>query len=113
MQAVGNVYRAYGEMKMYYQDLNVQFLNRNDYERKTILTRLANFAANTILRKANLKRSGFIYAERIREKGFPNYWIRITLNGILTNAGIRGSSRQERRLRRSLKSGQLPSEMLK
>ncbi|MCE2835137.1 MAG: hypothetical protein LW694_12250 [Chitinophagaceae bacterium] len=113
MQAVGNEYRAYGEMKMYYQDLNVQFLNRNDYERKTILTRLANFAANTILRKANLKRSGFIYAERIREKGFPNYWIRITLNGILTNAGIRGSSRQERRLRRSLKSGQLPSEMLK
>jgi hypothetical protein len=113
MQAVGNEYRAYGDMKMYYQDLNVQFLNRNDYERKTILTRLANFAANTILRKANLKRSGFIYAERIREKGFPNYWIRITLNGILTNAGIRGSSRQERRLRRSLKSGQLPSEMLK
>ena len=113
MQAVGNEYRAYGQMKMYYRDLNVQFLNRNDYERKTILTRLANFAANTILRKANLKRSGFIYAERIREKGFPNYWIRITLNGILTNAGIRSSSRQERRLRRSLKAGREPSPMLK
>ena len=113
MEAVGNEYRAYGNMKMYYQDLNVQFLNRNDYERKTILTRLANFAANTILRKANLKRSGFIYAERIREKGFPNYWIRITLNGILTNAGIRSSSRQERRLRRSLKAGREPSPMLK
>jgi hypothetical protein len=113
MQAVGNEYRAYGQMKMYYRDLNVQFLNRNDYERKTILTRLANFAANTILRKANLKRSGFIYAERIREKGFPNYWIRITLNGILTNAGIRSSSWQERRLRRSLKAGREPSPMLK
>ena len=113
METVGNEYRAYGQMKMYYQDLNVQFLNRNDYERKTILTRLANFGANTILRKANLKRSGFIYAERLREKGFPNYWIRITLNGILTNAGIRGSSREERRLRKSLKSGQLPSPTLK
>ena len=113
MQATGNEYRAYGQMKMYYRDLNVQFLNRNDYERKTILTRLANFAANTILRKANLKRSGFIYAERLREKGFPNYWIRITLNGILTNAGIRSSSRQERRLRRSLKAGREPSPMLK
>ena len=113
MRATGNEYRAYGQMKMYYQDLNVQFLNRSDYERKTILTRLANFAANTILRKANLKRSGFIYAERIREKGFPNYWIRITLNGILTNAGIRGSSREERRLRKSLKTGQHPNETLK
>jgi hypothetical protein len=113
MEAVGNEYRAYGQMKMYYRDLNVQFLNRNDYERKTILTRLANFGANTILRKANLKRSGFIYAERLRERGFPNYWIRITLNGILTNAGIRGSSRQERRLRKSLKAGQLPGPTLK
>lgn len=113
MEAVGNEYRAYGQMKMYYQDLNVQFLNRNDYERKTILTRLANFGANTILRKANLKRSGFIYAERLRERGFPNYWIRITLNGILTNAGIRGSSREERRLRKSLKAGQLPAPTLK
>jgi hypothetical protein len=113
MEAVGNEYRAYGEMKMYYRDLNLQFLNRNDYERKTLLTRLANFGANTILRKANLKRSGFIYAERIREKGFPNYWIRITLNGILTNAGIRSSSRQERRLRKSLRAGKLPSPTLK
>lgn len=113
MEAVGNEYRAYGQMKMYYQDLNVQFLNRNDYERKTILIRLANFGANTLLRKANLKRSGFIYAERLRERGFPNYWIRITLNGILTNAGIRSSSREERRLRKSLKSGQLPAPTLK
>lgn len=109
MNAVGDEYEAWGRMRMYYHDLKVQFLNREDYSRKTIITRFSNFLANTlVLRKRNLKKTGTVYTERIREKSVFNYWIRIALSGMLTNAGIRARSVEERKHHRGIRQRELP-----
>ena len=108
MKAVGREYIAWGKMQMYYRDLKVQFLNKEDYEKKTIFTRLVNFAANAIVRKGNRKKTGTVYTERKREKGFVNYWMRIALSGMLTNAGIRGTNKQERKYHKEIRERQLP-----
>lgn len=108
MKAVGNEYTAWGKMQMYYRDLKVQFLNKEDYEKKTAFTRLVNFAANAIVRKGNRKKTGTVYTERNREKGFVNYWMRIALSGMLTNAGIRGNNKQDRNYHKEIRKKQIP-----
>ena len=108
MQAVGGEEIAWGRMQMYFEDLRVQFLNKEDNERKTFLTRIANFLANTVLRQGNSRKTGTVYTERNRERSVFHYWIRIVLSGALTNAGIRGGDRQERRFHREIRKRNLP-----
>jgi hypothetical protein len=108
LKAIGREYLAWGKMQMYYSDLKVQFLDKSDNERKTLLTRLSNFLANTALRQGNRKKTGTVYAERNRERSVFNYWIRIVLSGALTNAGIRGNDRQERRFHREVRRLEVP-----
>lgn len=109
MNATGGEYFAWGRMNMYYHDLKVQFLNKEDYTRKTITTRISNFLANTLmLRKGNVRKTGTIYSERNREKSFFNYWIKIALSGMLTNAGIRAKTKEERKKHREIRSRDLP-----
>ena len=108
LRAIGREHLAWGKMQMYYSDLKVQFLDKSDNERKTLLTRLSNFLANTALRQGNRKKTGTVYAERNRERSVFNYWIRIVLSGALTNAGIRGNDRQERRFHREARRLDVP-----
>jgi hypothetical protein len=108
LRAIGREYLAWGRMQMYYSDLKLQFLNKEDNEKKTLLTRLSNFMANTVLRQGNRRKTGTVYAERNRERSIFNYWVRIVLSGALTNAGIRGDDREERRLHREIQKRELP-----
>jgi hypothetical protein len=52
--------------------------------------------------------TGDIYAERLPEKGFPNYWIRILLNGALTNTGIRSNKKAEKKYHEGIKKFDVP-----
>jgi hypothetical protein len=56
-------------------------------------------------------KTGIVYAERLREKSVFNYWARMSLNGLLTNLGIRKNARQERRFYKGLDKSQLPPEL--
>lgn len=108
MHVVGGEHLARGRMQMLYEDLRLQFLDKEDNERKTLGTRMSNFLANTALRQGNRRKTGTVYAERNRERSVFNFWIRIILNGALTNAGIRGNDREERKYQRKARRLRVP-----
>lgn len=107
MSVVGQKYVAYGIMKMYYHNLNVQYLNKGNKE-KTLKSRLLTFFANRMVNKKNIEDSGEVYAERDPEKGFVNYWVKILLGGVLTNTGVRTDNKQERKYYQSIKKYNIP-----
>ncbi len=107
MSVIGRKYVAYGIMKMYYHDLNVQYLNKGKKE-KTLKSRLFTFFANRMVDKKNLNGSGDVYAERDPEKGFVNYWVKILIGGVLTNTGVRTDISQEKRYDQSIKKYNVP-----
>ncbi|MFZ4550107.1 MAG: DUF748 domain-containing protein, partial [Bacteroidales bacterium] len=89
MSVIGRKYVAFGVMKMYYDDLNAVYLNNGDSANKTAVTKTLSFFANRIVHTKNKKGTGEVYAERDPEKGFVNYWVKIVIGGVLTNAGVR------------------------
>jgi hypothetical protein len=108
MRTVGREYIAHGKMKLYYRDLKVNILNKKDQKKKSIGTRMMNFVANLLIDKKNVQKTGSVYAERVREKAFIHYWIRILLGGALTNTGIRSNSKSEKKYLRSVKKYHVP-----
>lgn len=108
MSVIGQKYVAYGIMKMYYHNLNVQYLNRGNSENKTLKSRLLTFFANRIVNKENMKGSGEVYAERDPEKGFVNYWVKIFIGGVITNTGVRSDNKQEKKYYQMIKRYNVP-----
>jgi hypothetical protein len=108
MRAIGREYIAHGKMRLYYRDLKVNILDKNNQQRKTIVTRLANFVANLLIDKKNAQKTGTVFMERMRERGFLQYWVRIVLSGALTNTGIRKNSKAEKKYRKAMKRDQVP-----
>ena len=93
---------------MYYHNLDFQYLDKGSTEKKTFKTKLITFFGNLIVHKNNETGTGDIYAERLPEKGFPNYWIRILLNGALTNTGIRSNKKAEKKYYKGVKKFDVP-----
>jgi hypothetical protein len=108
MRVIGREYIAHGKMKLYYKDLRVNILNNKNQQKKSIGSRLKNFVANLLIDKKNAQKTGSVYAERVREKAFVHYWIRILLGGALTNTGIRTNSKSEKKYLRSVKKHNVP-----
>lgn len=108
LKAVGREYIAHGKMKMLYRDLKVEFLNKKDQEKKTIVTRFITWVANGIIRGKNTNKTGSVYTARIRERSVFNYWIKIVLSGALTNAGIKSNSKQDKKYKKSVKKLHVP-----
>jgi len=105
MRVKGNDKLAYGSMDMYYDGLTLSVLNEEGKKKN-----FYSFLVNLIVRTKNNK-TGIVYAERLREKSIFNFWARISINGLLTNLGVRKNSAQERRFYRSLKKHQLPQNI--
>jgi hypothetical protein len=95
-------------MNLYYSDLKVNILDKTNQQRKTVGTRLVNFVANLLIDKKNAKKTGSVFAERVREKGFLNYWIKIVLSGALTNTGIRKNTKAEKKYKKALRKEKVP-----
>jgi hypothetical protein len=108
MSAVGRRRVAVGKMKMYYRDLDFQYLDKGSEIKKTFKTKLITFLGNLIVHKRNRRGTGDIYTERNIEQGFPNYWIRIILSGALTNTGIRTNKKQEKKYKQGIKKFDVP-----
>jgi hypothetical protein len=96
MDVKADEYTAYGEMKMNYRNLKIAVLKKGNEHSKTFVTRLANFAANTFLlkHKNNDKRTGTVYFERLRERSFFNYLVKMTISGIAYNVGIKKNKKE-------------------
>ncbi len=108
LKAIGREYIAHGKMKMLYRDLKVEFLNKKDQEKKTIVTRFITWVANGIIRGKNSSKTGTVYTQRIRERSVFNYWIKIVLSGALTNAGIKSNSKQDKKYKKSVRKLNVP-----
>jgi hypothetical protein len=108
MRAIGREYIAHGKMRLYYRDLKVNILDKSNQQRKTIVTRLANFVANLLIDKKNAQKTGTVFMERMRERGFLQYWVRIVLSGALTNTGIRKNKKAEKKYRKAIRKEQVP-----
>lgn len=108
LKAIGRENIAHGKMRMLYRDLKVEFLNKEDQEKKTIMTRLMTWAANLIVKGSNTSRTGTVYTQRIRERSVFNYWIKIVLSGALTNAGIKSNSKQDKKYKKSVRKLNVP-----
>ena len=109
MRAVGREYLALGEMSMLYKNLKVQFLKNGKEAKKTLLTRLLTFAANTfIIKRNNLNRTGNVFFIRNRDRSAINYLIQISISGMASSVGAKNNRRMIKRYRKELEERRLP-----
>ncbi len=109
MRAVGREYLAFGEMSMLYKNLKVQFLKNGKEAKKTVLTRLLTFAANTfIIKRNNLNRKGNVFFIRNRDRSAINYLIQIAISGMASSVGAKNNRRMIKRYRKELEERRLP-----
>ncbi len=85
----GNKYAAIGKIDFYYDGLKVDFLNKKNPEKKTLVTRTINGLAGLVIRHNNEGSTYMILSERNSEKFFITYWVKTLLSGMLTTAGIK------------------------
>ncbi|MCR6719217.1 MAG: DUF748 domain-containing protein [Chitinophagaceae bacterium] len=86
MDVIGQESFAYGNMKVYYDDLKVRVIREKP---RSLGTRLINFFANTIIKNQNKGKGNTVYVERLRDRSAINYLVKITLSGVMTNVGIK------------------------
>jgi hypothetical protein len=76
---------------------------------KNFKSRLVNFVANDLLFKRNNKKGfGIVYAERDKERGFANYWMKIGLSGVVSSSGVKKNKKVEKIYRNKLKKMKVP-----
>jgi Domain of Unknown Function (DUF748) len=108
LKVIGREYLAHGKMRMLYRDLQVELLNKEDQQKKTLLTKLESWAANLFVKRNNFSQTGTVFTQRVRERSVFNYWIKILLSGAMTNAGIKKNSKQEKKYKKSVKKIKVP-----
>jgi hypothetical protein len=105
MRVKGNEYFAYGSMDMNYNNLKVSVLNEQNKKRGIV-----SWLANIFVKSRNNK-TGIIYAERLKEKSVFNFWSRISLNGLMTNLGVKKNGKQVKKFYKSLEKHDLPPDL--
>lgn len=109
MRAIGREYLALGEMNMYYENLKIQLLKKGAVDKKTLLTRLMNFAANSfVIRKNNKNRTGNVFFIRDRNRSAINYLIKIAISGMSSSAGIKSNKKIIKQYKKELEKRGLP-----
>ncbi len=93
-----------GEMNLFYNDIKIKLEGTNSDWQENFEKRLLSFAANTILDfKSNPNyngkfRTGIIYFERDKSKGFINFLWKSSLSGIKSSFGL--NSKQQKNWRK-------------
>jgi hypothetical protein len=109
LRAIGREYLALGEMKMYYKNLKIKLIKDGNEERTTFVTKAISFLANTfIIKKNNNGRNGLVYFERLRDRSFFNYIVKMTFSGMATSVGAKKNRKYMKQYKRELKDQKLP-----
>ncbi|MFL5809580.1 MAG: hypothetical protein ACJ749_08665, partial [Flavisolibacter sp.] len=109
LRAIGHDKLSIGEMKMYYHGLRIKLVKNGEESKSSLLTNFASFLANTfIIRKNNNGRKGIIYFERLRDRSFFNYIVKMTFSGMATSIGVKKNSKYIKQYKRELKARNLP-----
>jgi hypothetical protein len=109
MRAIGKDNFSYGEMKMYYHDLKIKFLNKGSEIKKGFLSGLKTFVANSfVIKNKNSGRTGRVFFLRNRERSMLNYIVKITMSGIASSVGAKSNQKILHRYKKELKQRNLP-----
>jgi hypothetical protein len=106
MRVAGREYLAFGEMKMYYHDLKVRV--RRPDNRRTIITGLTTFLANTLIKNENRNRTGLVFFVRWRDRSAINYLVKTALSGMASSVGVKRNKKQIRKYEKQIRNRNLP-----
>ena len=100
----GNDDVALGQLYMYYEDLQVALLNKRTEDYTGFGSHVASLAANALVRK-NKPNKGWsdptpLYFERLKDRGFVNYLIKLYLSGVPGAIGL-GEGKERREVKRT------------
>ncbi len=109
LRAIGREYLSYGEMHMMYRKLNVEILQGGDVRRKSFVTKMITFVANTfVIKSRNNHKTGIIYFERLRDRSIFNYMIKMLLSGAGSSVGAKSNRKYLKHYKRELRKQGLP-----
>jgi hypothetical protein len=90
MTAVGREYLSLGKMNMFYSNLRIQLVKDGDPDKRDVGLKVKTFIANNfIIRRKNNGRTGIVYFERLRDRSFFNYIVKMTFSGMATSIGVK------------------------
>jgi hypothetical protein len=91
---------ATGKLLFYYNDISIDLLDEKQTTWTKIKTGVIKWAANELVlnadnpNKAGKMRTGIIYAPRIKELGFPNYFWRCAFSGLKSTMGFNSKAQK-------------------
>lgn len=109
LRAIGQENLSLGEMNMFYRDLRIRLVKDGDPTRSSFTNKVASFLANAlVIRTNNNGKPGIVYFERLRDRSFFNYIIKMTFSGMATSIGVKNNKKYIRSYIRALKQRALP-----
>ena len=109
LRAIGRENLAIGEMNMYYHDLKIKLVKPGAPDQATFKNKMMSLIANTfVIKKNNKGRTGLVYFERLRDRSFFNYIIKMTFSGLATSVGFKKNSKYRKQYKRELQNRNLP-----
>lgn len=110
LRAIGTEHIAFGEMNMYYHNLRIKLVKPGEPDKTTFKTRLISRIANTfVIKKHNRGRTGLVYFERLRDRSFFNYIVKMTFSGLATSVGFKKNQKYRKLYERRLQNSNLPA----
>jgi hypothetical protein len=111
VRANGHNEWAIGEMKMYYHDLRIKLVKNGEEAKAGLLGNFATFLANAfVIKKNNNGRTGIIYFERLKDRSFFNYLVKMTFSGMATSIGAKSNKKYIKKYTEALRKRKLPVE---
>lgn len=107
LRVAGREYLAYGEMNMYYHDLKVKIVGKDD-KKRGFLSGILNSLVNTIIKNKNTNRTGTAFFVRLRDRSAMNYLVKITLSGVSSSVGFKKNKKLVRKYKREILNRNLP-----
>lgn len=109
LRAIGQENLSLGEMNMFYRNLRIRLVKDGDPTRSSFTDKVASFLANAfVIRTNNNGKPGIVYFERLRDRSFFNYIIKMTFSGMATSIGVRNNKKYIRSYARALRQRALP-----
>jgi hypothetical protein len=109
VRAIGKEDLAIGEMRMFYHDLRIQLIKNGEETKSGIAKGFITFLANLIIKKNNNGRTGIIYYERLKDRSFFNYLVKLTFSGMATSIGVIKNRKYLKKYKQELKARNLPA----
>jgi hypothetical protein len=109
MSAIGREYLSFGKMNMFYNNLRIQLVKDGDPDKTNFGLKMKSFIANNfIIRRNNNGRTGLVYFERLRDRSFFNYIVKMTFSGMATSIGVKKNRKYMKQYRTALKQDGRP-----